>query len=244
MMSASSYLDWGRMAELDAIGFRATKPYPWINPSGLITEDGYQELVETLPDVSSFDRYFGVKRSHGQQSHDRFVLNYRAGLELAEPWRRLTEEILSPEYTRFLRRLFDHDFVDLSLHWHYTPNGCSVSPHCDAEHKLGSHIFYLNAEADWQDDWGGETLILDDAGAFSRRSAPDFDDFSQVTTSETLGNRSLLFQRRGNSWHGVRPVRCPEGEFRKVFIVAINSQKRSLARQALDWARGKPREGY
>lgn len=243
-MSGSNYLNWDRMADLDAAGFRGTKPYPWINPSGLITEEGYHELLETLPDVSTFDRYFGIKRSHGQSSHDRFALNYRPDLEIAEPWKRFTQEILSPEYTEFLRGLFDQEFVDLSLHWHYTPGGCSVSPHCDANHKLGSHIFYLNTAEDWQNDWGGETLILDDGGSFSRRSAPDFDDFESVTTSEAAGNRSLLFQRRGNSWHGVRPVRCPEGHYRKVFIVAINSRKRGLARHALDWVRGKPTNGY
>ncbi len=243
-MSVTHYLEWGRMAELDAKSFLETTPYPWINPSGLITDEGFNELLETMPDVSTFDRYFGVKRSHGQTSHDRFVLNYRPDIELAEPWQRFTREILSPEYSAFLRSLFDREFVGLSLHWHYTPNGCSVSPHCDAEHKLGSHIFYFNTPADWCEDWGGETLILDDEGRFSRRSSPGFDDFPSATTSDASGNRSLLFQRRGNSWHGVRPINCPEGHFRKVFIVAINSRKRGVARRALDWARGKPADGY
>jgi hypothetical protein len=243
-MSTSSYLNWDRLAELDAERFRETTPYPWINPSGLITDDGYQELVDTLPEVSTFERYFGVKRSHGQTSHDRFVLNYQAGMELPPAWKRFTDEIMSPDYAAFLRRLFDREFVDFSLHWHYTPTGCSVSPHCDAEHKLGSHIFYLNTDKDWEENWGGETLILDDGGTFSRRSSPGFSDFKSSATSEALGNRSLLFQRRGNSWHGVRPIECPEGLYRKVFIVAINSRKRGLVRRMVDRARGKPGEGY
>jgi len=243
-VSSAGCLDWDRMAELDARAFRATKPYPWINPSGLITEAAYEELVETLPKVTVFDRYFGVKRSHGQTSHDRFVLNYRPDLELSSAWKRFTDEILSPDYAAFLRGLFDQEFVELSLHWHYTPTGCSVSPHCDAEHKLGSHIFYFNTAEDWQEDWGGETLILDDGGKFSRRSAPGFEDFESSTTSEAQGNRSLLFQRRGNSWHGVKPIACPEGLYRKVFIVAINSRKRGVARRAVDWLRGKPSDGY
>jgi hypothetical protein len=37
-----------------------------------------------------------------------------------------------------------------------------------------------------------------------------------------FGNRSLLFARQGNSWHGVREIRCPEDRMRKVFIVVID----------------------
>ena len=40
--------------------------------------------------------------------------------------------------------------------------------------------------------------------------------------SETLGNHSLLFQRRGHSWHGVREIRCPQVRYRKIFIVVLN----------------------
>ena len=66
-----AYLNFDRLSELDPEAFRATKPYPWINPAGLLTDDGYRRLVETLPDVSLFDESFGVKRSHAQQPHDR-----------------------------------------------------------------------------------------------------------------------------------------------------------------------------
>ena len=66
-------------------------------------------------------------------------------------------------------RLFNVNSLELTLHWHYTPNGCSVSPHCDAKHKLGSHIFYLNTEKDWKEHWGGETVVLDDEGQFDRQ---------------------------------------------------------------------------
>jgi hypothetical protein len=210
----------------------------------VIRPEGFESLVETLPDIDRFEPYFGVKRSHGQTSHDRYVLNYREGLELAEPWQAFVDEIQGPRYGAFLRRLFDHELVGLSLHWHYTPTGCSVSPHCDAAHKLGSHIFYLNTEADWRSSWGGETLILDDGGRFSRRSAPDFSQFEHITVGETLGNHSLLFERRGDSWHGVREITCPEGSYRKVFIVVINGKERSFVRRMVDRARGKPSEGY
>ena len=65
-------------------------------------------------------------------------------------------------------------------------------------------------------------MILDDEGRFGRRSAPGFGDFERVIASEALGNRSLLFTRNVNSWHGVREIECPEDAMRKVFIVVID----------------------
>ncbi len=110
----------------------------------------------------------------------------------------------------------------VDYHWHYTPPGASVSPHCDARRKLASHIFYFNDPADWDPAWGGETLILDDGGRFSRRSAPEFGDFAAATRADGMGNRSLLFARTDRAWHGVEPLRCPEGRYRRVFIVVAN----------------------
>jgi hypothetical protein len=217
-----TYLDFARLNEIDPLAFQCQKPYPWINPEGLLTEEGYRRLLDTLPDVSLFAQRFGVKRAHGQQSHDRFVLEYRGDLEVAQPWKEFVAELRGEPYQAFLRRLIGVRSLELSCHWHYTPNGCSVSPHCDAEHKLGSHIFYFNTAEDWDPAWGGQTLILDDSGRLDRKSAPCFDDFEHEIISAALGNRSLLFARKGRSWHGVREVRCPQDRLRKVFIVVIN----------------------
>ena len=117
--------------------------------------------------------------------------------------------------------------LEIKLHWHYTPNGCSVSPHCDANRKIGSHIFYFNTEKDWDPSWGGDTLILDDNGKYSRNSNPKFSDFHSYQRATALGNNSLLFIRNGNSWHGVEEIKCPKGEYRKVLIVVINKMKTS-----------------
>ena len=215
-----SYLDFDRLEALDSHAFQAQRPYPWVNPEGLLTPTGYQDLVESLPEVSHFTPVFDVKRAHGQQSHDRYGLEYRPGLPLEPAWQEFIDELAGSTYRRVICRLFGVRAVDLRFHWHYTPRGCSVSPHCDAKHKLGSHIFYFNAA--WNPAWGGETLILDDGGRFARNSAPRFEDFDRRIMSHSLGNRSLLFQRKNNSWHGVRPLECPEGQLRRVFIVVIN----------------------
>ena len=239
-----TYLDYDRLEAIDARSFRDRKPFPWINPHGLLTEEGHARLVETLPEVDGFARLFGIERSHGQAPHDRFALEYDEDLDVATPWHDFVRELRGARYGRFLRGLFGPRLIRLGFHWHYTPDGCSVSPHCDAKRKLGSHIFYFNTSADWQPGWGGETLILDDGGRFPRRSAPRFEDFDTVITSQALDNHSLLFARGRKSWHGVREVRCPEGAYRKVFIVVINDWPLSVGRAILAPLRGKSGVGY
>jgi hypothetical protein len=217
-----TYLDFDRLRAVDAAEFRHRAPYPWLNERGLLTDEGHARLVATLPDVSLFDRIFGEARSHGQKPHDRFSLDYRHDLPIAQEWKDFVAELRGDAYQGFLRRMYGVRDIDIGFHWHYTPNGCSVSPHCDARRKLGSHIFYLNTDEDWRPDWGGETLILDDGGRLPTDSAPGFDAFDRVIESDAMGNASLLFMRKGHSWHGVREIRAPEGKFRKVFIVVAN----------------------
>jgi len=230
------YLDFERLEAIDPRSFRSTRPYPWINPSDLLTRDGFEALADTLPDVSQFRRVFGKPRKFGQESHDRFILDYTPDLALSPAWRDFTAEIASRRYASAIARLAGRRAVDLSFHWHYTPGGCSVSPHCDSKHKLGSHIFYFSRENEWNQAWGGATLILDSDRAPDRRSAPGFDDFDREFAGEFIGNRSLLFIRRNDSWHGVRALACPQGSYRKVFIVVvarvphIESLRRQLGR--------------
>ncbi len=213
------YLNLRRLEAIDAAAFRATKPYPWLNPEGILTDAGYERLLQTLPDPALFRASFGMKRLHGQKSHDRLTLDYSPDLPIDDAWHAFARELNGEVYRRFLTRLFGRGFFKLEMHWHYTPRGCSVSPHCDSRRKLGSHIFYFSDPSTWDASWGGETLILDDNGRFPANSAPEFSDFDAATVPEALGNRSLIFARAPHSWHGVRELTCPEGVYRKVFIV-------------------------
>ena len=235
------YLNLERIYAIDPIAFQSQEPYPWINPEGLLTEERYRRLLNTLPDISLFERRFEEKRKYGQQSHHRFALEYRDDLDVAQPWKEFVAELRGKDYQDFLHRLLRVRSFELSFHWHYTPNGCSVSPHCDAKWKLGSHIFYFNTAQDWDPIWGGETLLLDDGGRFKRESAPHFDDFARAIPSQALGNCSLLFARKEHSWHGVREIRCPEDRLRKVFIVVIN---RFTSADRLRRFFGSPAKGY
>ena len=215
-------LDFARLEAEDPRAFWKIRPYPWLNPTGYLHDAAYRALLASLPGVAQMEERFGEVRKFGQQSHDRLALDYAEDLDLSPVWHAFVAELKSERYRRYLRRMLRVPEVVLHFHWHYTPPGASVSPHCDAKRKLASHIFYFNDETSWREEWGGETLILDDGGRLSRRSAPAFSDFDSRTRSMGVGNRSLLFARTAHAWHGVEALRCPEGQFRRVFIVVAD----------------------
>jgi len=214
-------IDFEVLSAIDLEAFRGREPYPWVNPHGALTKDGYEALAASTPELELFDASFGKQRKYGQVPHDRYALSYRPDLSLAAVWHELMDEIQGPRYREFVCELLGSHRFRLVCHWHYASRGCSVSPHCDAKRKIGSHIFYLNRSSEWDQSWGGETLVLDDGGRFHSDSAPDFGDFDALAAARTGDNDSFIFARRGNSWHGVRELTCPEGHFRKVFIVVF-----------------------
>jgi hypothetical protein len=220
-----SYLNPAVMDAIDPAEFQARNPYPWVNPQYFIKPEAYGELLGSMPDISEFRAFFGKQRKHGQASHDRYVLDYERGMKLATPWRDFAEELCGDVYRDFVCRLLDVKQVRFRFHWHFTPTGGEVSPHCDSKGKIGSQIFYLNTAEDWQWDWGGETVVLDDGGRLSPDNAPAFEDFDAEYPAATEDNRSLIFGRRGNSWHGVRRITCPENYYRKVFIVVFEEHR-------------------
>ncbi len=215
------YLNAENLKSFEPAAFRNQLPFPWANPSGLVSRDGMRELRDNLPDLSLFKKSFDKPRKFGQKSHDRYSLKYHDGLQVPEPWQAFIEELRGDEYARFLRATLGARNFNLSFFWFFTPSGCSVSPHCDHANKIGAHLFYLNSETDWEPGWGGETLILEPEKKLKRASAPEFKDFSTITAGATSGTHSLLFKRTRNSWHGVREIDCPEGYMRKVFMVSI-----------------------
>jgi hypothetical protein len=219
--AAPSLLNNAVLDAIDTGEFQHQDPFPWVNPQFFISEARYQELLDTMPELSRFRAFFGKQRKHGQASHDRHILDYQRGMQLEQPWQDLIDELCSKTYRKFVCRLLGVSHVRFRFHWHFTPDGGEVSPHCDSRAKIGSQIFYLNTQQDWSREWGGETVVLDDAGKIDADNAPAFEDFIAEYPAETTHNHSLIFGRRGNSWHGVRRINCPPDHYRKVFIVVF-----------------------
>jgi hypothetical protein len=87
----------------------------------------------------------------------------------------------------------------------------------DSSKKIGTHIFYFNTNSDWNIAWGGSTLVL--GGKTVDKMNPDFSDFISITTVQFLDNRSLLFKNTRDAWHGVQPLKPPDGQHRCLFNV-------------------------
>lgn len=211
--------------------FLSKEPFPWANPQGVLTDEGFKELVTYIPDVSMLRKEFGVPRKYEQKPHDRYRLRYEKNMPLHPSWQTFIEELEGKRYRHFLEELFETKEFGVAMQWQYAERGCSVSPHCDGERKVGSHLFYFNTSDDWDPSWGGQTLVLyNDTKKFGPHSAPRIEDFDYAIPTTTLGNSSLVFARTDNSWHAVRELTAPSGVLRKLFTVNINKKTPLTAR--------------
>jgi hypothetical protein len=236
-----NYLNRDCLEKLSAEDFQKRQPYPWAGLEQTLTQEGYERLRETLPAVDGFNKMVGIKRAYGQGPHDRFLLHYRPGLDIAEPWKEFIAELQGPVYQDFLKRVLGPRTFIPTFEWYYAWEGCAVSPHCDAARKLATHIFYFNTQDDWDSSWGGEILILDSERKFPTHSGPSFDQLKVAASIEPRGNGSLLFERTPHSWHGVRPLGCPAGKLRRLFLITINIPSFQVWWRRV---RGKDPDGY
>ncbi|MCB1674696.1 MAG: hypothetical protein KDI01_00290 [Halioglobus sp.] len=219
------YLAIDKLRELPREDFLAIQPYPYYNTRGVLTDAGFEELLHNMPALELFEQKFGYERRAGQAPHDRYSLEYAPGMDVPGPWKAFIDELCSDAYRGEVARLLGAARVEFRFHWHYTPTGCDVSPHCDARREHGSHLFYFNSEDDWDPAWGGSTLVLDDGGRLSYDSAPALEEFDAVHECDSIGNYSSLMLRTDHAWHAVRAIQCPEGRLRRVFIVVVNPDK-------------------
>ena len=219
-----TFFDFERFHSIDESAFREQKPFPFLNPTALLSAEGWAELEAELPAIELFEEKFGKKRYGGQMPHDRYSLEYTDQIapRISSAWRTFIEELRSDRYRSKVRELLGVPHVGFRFHWHYTPTGRGVSPHIDQHREYGSHIFYFNAP-DWTDQWGGQTVILGSEKFLERKSAPSNKDFESRIETCPIGNRSLIFSGRKQGWHAVQPITCPETHMRRVFIVVFNT---------------------
>ena len=216
------YLDIEKLRSLGCEQFLATRPFPYFNTRGVITEAGFQDLLANMPGPEMFEEKFGGERRAGQAPHDRYSLEYEPNMPVPKPWQEFIAELCSDAYRKEIERLLGARKAEFRFHWHYTPSGADVSPHCDARREHGSHLFYFNSEDDWNPAWGGATLVLDDGGRLDYNSAPALEDFDNIVECDSIGNFSALMKRTDHAWHAVRPIECPDDRLRRVFIVVVN----------------------
>ena len=156
----------------------------------------YASSTSPRTDVARSPPFFANPRKHGHAIHARYLLYYERRMSVAQPLPDFVQQFCGARYPDFICRLLNVPHVRFRFHWHFTPNGGEVSPHCDSQGKIGSQIFYLNTPEDWDWRWGGETVILDDGGRIPPDNAPAFDDFDAAFAAQTQAKRSIGFGRR------------------------------------------------
>ncbi|MEZ4216410.1 MAG: 2OG-Fe(II) oxygenase [Myxococcota bacterium] len=109
------------------------------------------------------------------------------------------------------------------------PPGKTVDPHLDAPRKLVSLLLYF-ADPDWRPEWGGATEFYvpvdpERARTWSPTARVGFEEMKLVRETAFVPNRLAGFVRSPTSWHGVRPIACPEGRGRKALLINLKRLK-------------------
>jgi len=160
----------------------------------------------------------------------RFVAEISSAAAMAEMREvcRRAEEIApgGPPYDRLAaarREIAPADF-DLYCEFSSLARGALLRPHSDATFKFLSCVYHF-APADWRAEWGGGTDLFrprGDRGRFNWTNRElDADDVEVAARCEFRPNRLFLFVKGPRSLHGVAPVACPAGVFRRTFNFAL-----------------------
>lgn len=178
----------------------AVEPYRWAFVDRLFSPADAAALAASFPR----DHFKTVKGYDGEKGYE-YEARALIGMNAAEPsraeflspaWRRLAEDLLSPEYRRAMSRLTGMNLAELWLEanvFHYGQSAW-LGPHVDLEDKIVTHVFYFN-EA-WAEADGGCLTIL---------RAGDMNEAAAVIPP-LVGNSGVLV-RSPNSWHAVSRVR-------------------------------------
>ncbi|MDQ3258049.1 MAG: 2OG-Fe(II) oxygenase [Acidobacteriota bacterium] len=223
--------------------FLSKPPYPWHDFHRFLTPEGFAALYENFPPLDVFEVHSDMERVYGQRPHNRYYLAYEESVyaraqagngnkgtvkqaNLPEAWRMLMDEFETSErYRNFIKRLFQVSEFQVRYAWHVGVTNSEVSPHVDGDKKIGTHIFYFNTSEDWNPAWGGATLVL--GSKLTSAMNPDFNDFTAAEAAQITDNHSFLFRNGPHSWHGVKPLTCPEGSYRRLFNVIFEVPEKS-----------------
>ena len=241
---SSEFFDDAVLDSLSLDEFRATKPFPWHHFTGALRPDAFAQLLADYPPLELFQWHQGLSGQYYSRPHDRWFLEYHPEgpsargqaqkADLPAVWQRFLDELERDDsaYRRhMLHWLGIEREIELRLTWHLGVTGSEVSPHIDTDKKVGTHIFYFNTTDDWDAAWGGNLLVLDPGEQGGRDH--DFDDFRLEAEIDLLGNRSFLFKNDHRAWHGVRPLQCPDGHYRRLFNVVYEKPARTERRSSL-----------
>lgn len=246
-MDKNSLINYEKLAGFDKKMFYEKETFPFASFYELLTPKSFQQLISNFPDIEKFKKNENLTRKYNQRPHNRYYLSYKKSTEtsdnlpgfikhqeLSKSWQQFIDELENKQYKQYIKKILGVSTFNVKYVWHIGINGSEVSPHCDVEDKLGTHIFYFNTSQDWQEEWGGATVILDQKQISALN--PDFSDFKTKIPIPFLDNHSFLFKNAPEFWHGVERLSCPEGKQRRIFSVIFESASLSkVIKKKLSW---------
>lgn len=187
------------------------QPYSVEIWDNILCNNLYNDLVNTFP------------------AHLAKDFNYDGGLKknLNKTHSELMEFINSSDsWNAFFSTVAEQFFVphsDFKFEFSMLPCGGGLLPHTDTQRKVQTAVFYF-PHSDWKSEYGGEFEIV-------RSTKNPYDDYSQfdfldwvdtckIMSVDYIPNRVILMRRNGHSFHGVRPVKCPNNLMRQSVTVA------------------------
>lgn len=195
-------------------------PAPWANYDGVFQE---HVLSAKFPmdrfEEHSQRRLLGALGKQGTEAWYQHNVETRPLLELGrhdayepdgldEAWLDVADDLLSPEYRECVSEVTHHDVRGLQLQAHFWRfgEGSFFTPHVDKEHKIVTHLMYLNDE--WLPAMGGVLQLLGS-------SSPE-DVRVEVPPRKNTG---VLLKRTDDAWHAVSKIPMGEGWTRLVLQV-------------------------
>ncbi len=180
--------------------FFYSDPYHfWVMDETCSSPDIAKELCQSFPDSG----YQLLERTQGKKKHrlqtrplikDNLVSSSAQFLDSI--WLMLANQLLSGAYRQALEELCGTDLSETSLEasFYRQAKGGFIDPHPDNPDKVVTHLLYF-AYQDWQSDYGGCLRIL---------RSNDIEDFQHEILPRN--NKSVVFLRSENSWHGYKPI--------------------------------------
>lgn len=202
-----------RRLDVDALRreYLSASPYRHFAIDEFLEESFLKEVVAAYPDYESA-RHLGREFN---ALNERLKVQITNSELFPQAVRALNDELSSPAFLRDLSAITGIDDLQSDAllaggGMHLTGAGGRLDVHVDFNliedrklHRRLNILVYLNER--WCIDWGGELELWDpDVRQCVRSFAP-------------IANRCVVFETSEISFHGVTPVRCPNGVLRKSF---------------------------
>jgi Protein of unknown function DUF115/Methyltransferase domain len=211
------------------------EPYPIGLAAPVLDASTYQQLTATFPDRALFkqfgggDEKFSLSERNNPDAYHQFIQG-------SAQWKAFYDAVKSPAFIAKVVTVLGAHKIPLNatagqlrsrFEFSILPaNGGLLRPHTDLASKVVTLVVSMQPAGElWDPAWGGGTDVLaqvDPAQTFADYQAPE-DALTLVHTYPYQPNQCVVFVKTPQSWHTVRPLTGPAGQWRKT--VTINLER-------------------